>query len=173
MRPKFISAKPKLRKTQNKGVNYAMQKPQTVQQKQYQKRVNDKKPKSDTLSQCTRAFISGGFICCMGQAVRELGQGPLGLSQDDTAAFTAMVMVFLGTTITGLGIYDKIGTWSGAGSIVPITGFANSIVSPAMEFKREGFVMGVGAKLFSIAGPVLVYGISASVLVGLITCLMG
>ncbi len=149
-----------------------MPKPQTAQQKQYQQRVNEKMPRSNTFSQCIRAFVSGGIICCIGQAVRDLGEGPLGLSQDDTAAFTAMVMVFLGATLTGLGIYDKIGTWAGAGSIVPITGFANSIVSPAMEFKREGFVMGVGAKLFSIAGPVLVYGVSASILVGLIAYLM-
>ena len=150
-----------------------MPKPQTAQQKQYQQRVNEKMPRSNTFAQCIRAFVSGGIICCIGQAVRDLGEGPLGLSQDDTAAFTAMVMVFLGATLTGLGIYDKIGTWAGAGSIVPITGFANSIVSPAMEFKREGFVMGVGAKLFSIAGPVLVYGVSASILVGLIACLIG
>ena len=149
-----------------------MPKPQTAQQKQYQQRVNEKMPRSNTFSQCIRAFVSGGIICCIGQAVRDLGEGPLGLSQDDTAAFTAMVMVFLGATLTGLGIYDKIGSWAGAGSIVPITGFANSIVSPAMEFKREGFVMGVGAKLFSIAGPVLVYGVSASILVGLIAYLM-
>lgn len=149
-----------------------MPKPQTAQQKQYQQRVNERMPRSNTLAQCVRAFISGGIICCIGQAVSALGEGPLGLGKEDLSAFTAMVMVFLGATLTGLGIYDKIGSWAGAGSIVPITGFANSIVSPAMEFKREGFVMGVGAKLFSIAGPVLVYGISASILVGLIACLM-
>lgn len=149
-----------------------MPKPQTAQQKQYQQRVNERIPRSNTFSQCVRAFISGGIICCIGQAVAELGEGPLGLAKEDAAAFTAMVMVFLGATLTGIGIYDKIGNWAGAGSIVPITGFANSIVSPAMEFKREGFVMGVGAKLFSIAGPVLVYGISASILVGLIACLL-
>lgn len=149
-----------------------MGKPQTLEQKQYQQRVNERMPRSKTFSQCIRAFISGGIICCIGQAVNDFGKGPLSLSKDDTATFTAMVMVFLGATLTGLGIYDKIGTWAGAGSIVPITGFANSIVSPAMEFKREGFVMGVGAKLFSIAGPVLVYGVSASILVGLITCLI-
>ncbi len=149
-----------------------MKNPQTAQQKQYQQRVNEKMPRSNVLSQCLRAFVSGGIICCIGQAVRAWGQGPLGLSEENLAAFTAMVMVFLGATLTGLGVYDKIGTWAGAGSIVPITGFANSVVSPAMEFKREGFVMGVGAKLFSIAGPVLVYGISASILVGLVTCLL-
>lgn len=149
-----------------------MAKPQTAQQKQYQQRVNEKMPRSNTLSQCIRAFVAGGLICCIGQAVRAWGQGPLGLNEENVAAFTSIVMVFLGATLTGIGVYDKIGSWAGAGSIVPITGFANSIVSPAMEFKREGYVMGVGAKLFSIAGPVLVYGISASILVGLITCLV-
>ena len=114
----------------------------------------------------------GGIICCIGQAVRDFGEKSLALQGDDVAAFTSIVMVFLGATLTGLGVYDQIGAWAGAGSIVPITGFANSIVSPAMEFKREGYVMGVGAKLFSIAGPVLVYGISASILVGLLTCLL-
>lgn len=96
----------------------------------------------------------------------------LNYSESNVAAFTAIVLVFIGATLTGVGIYDKIGAWAGAGSVVPITGFANSIVSPAMEFKREGYVLGLGAKLFSIAGPVLVYGISASVIVGIITCLI-
>ena len=82
--------------------------------------------------------------------------------------FSASVLVFLGTTLTGVGVYDKIGKYAGAGSIVPITGFANSVCAPAMEFRREGLVLGVGAKLFSIAGPVLSYGISASVIYGLI-----
>jgi stage V sporulation protein AC len=95
------------------------------------------------------------------------------LDDKDVAAFTAMVMVFLGATLTGLGIYDKIGGFAGAGSVVPITGFANSIVAPAMEFRTEGYVMGVGAKLFSLAGPVLVYGISSSVVVGLLSLLFG
>ena len=94
------------------------------------------------------------------------------MSEPDVAAFTSVVMIFLGATLTGLGVYDKIGRVAGAGSVVPITGFANSIVSPAMEFKREGYVLGVGAKLFSIAGPVLVYGILASIAVGLITLLL-
>ena len=94
------------------------------------------------------------------------------LDEKGVAAFTAIVMVFIGASLTGLGIYDKIGAWSGAGSIVPITGFANSVVSPAMEFKREGFVTGTAAKMFVIAGPVLVYGIGSSVIVGLIYALL-
>ena len=117
------------------------------------------------------AFWVGGLICCIGQLVKDLGSVWFNFGEDALSAFTAMVMVFLGATLTGIGVYDKIGSFAGAGSIVPITGFANSIVSPAMEYKCEGYVMGVGAKLFSIAGPVLVYGVSASVLVGLLTLL--
>ena len=103
--------------------------------------------------------------------MRSWAQQGMGLDEKGTAAFTAIVMVFLGATLTGIGVYDKIGEWSGAGSIVPITGFANSIVSPAMEFKREGFITGTAAKLFTIAGPVLVYGVGSSVIVGLLSLL--
>ena len=148
------------------------QRQKTVEERRYQQRVNEKMPRSKTLSQCVRAFVAGGLICCIGQAVRAFGETTLQLDQDGVAALTAIVMVFLGATLTGIGVYDKIGTWAGAGSIVPITGFANSIVSPAMEFKREGLILGTAAKMFTIAGPVLVYGVGASVIVGLITCLV-
>lgn len=148
------------------------QRQKTVEERRYQQRVNEKMPRSKTLSQCVRAFVAGGLICCIGQAVRAFGETTLQLDQDGVAALTAIVMVFLGATLTGLGVYDKIGSWAGAGSIVPITGFANSIVSPAMEFKREGLIFGTAAKMFTIAGPVLVYGVGASVIVGLITCLV-
>jgi stage V sporulation protein AC len=94
-------------------------------------------PKSKTLKQCVMAFLIGGLICTVGQCVRNFGLDVLKLSEDDVSAFTAIVMVFLGATLTGIGVYDKIGTVAGAGSVVPITGFANSIVSPAMEFKRD------------------------------------
>ncbi|HZK45156.1 MAG: stage V sporulation protein AC [Eubacteriales bacterium] len=141
-------------------------------EKDYQRRVNEKMPKSKTFLQCVRAFISGGIICCIGQLIHDFAKLVLNFSESNVAAFTAIVLVFLGATLTGIGVYDNIGSWAGAGSVVPITGFANSIVSPAMEFKREGYVLGLGAKMFSIAGPVLVYGISASVLVGLIACLI-
>jgi len=150
-----------------------MNRPQNHEQREYQRRVSERMPKSRILSQCLRAFVSGGAICCIGQLVRNAAEKYLLLSQEHTAAFTAIVMVFLGATLTGLGIYDKIGAWAGAGSIVPITGFANSVVSPAMEFKREGFVTGTAAKMFTIAGPVLVYGIGSSIIVGLIYALMG
>ena len=144
----------------------------TPEQQRYQQHVNEKMPRSKTLSQCIRAFISGGIICSIGQFVHDFGENVLMLDEKGVSAFTAIVMVFLGASLTGLGVYDRIGSWSGAGSIVPITGFANSIVSPAMEFKREGFVTGTAAKMFVIAGPVLVYGIGSSVIVGLIYALL-
>ena len=100
------------------------------------------------------------------------GTGPLMLSREDAAAFTSIVLVFLASLLTGIGVYDRIGKYAGGGSIVPITGFANSIVASAMEYRREGLVMGVGARLFQIAGPVLVYGIGSSVIVGVIAWLV-
>lgn len=144
----------------------------TPEQIKYQQRVKERMPRSKTISQCIRAFISGGIICSIGQLVHNIGENVLMLDEKGVSAFTAIVMVFIGAILTGLGIYDKIGAWAGAGSIVPITGFANSIVSPAMEFKREGFVTGTAAKMFVIAGPVLVYGIGSSVIVGLIYALL-
>ena len=137
--------------------------------KQYQKWVNARMPKSRTFLYLFRAFWTGGIICTIGQLVSDAGKILLKLPEEQLSAFTAIVMVFLGALLTGLGVYDRIGAYAGAGSVVPITGFANSIVAPAMEFKPEGYIMGVGAKLFSIAGPVLVYGISASILVGLLS----
>ncbi len=129
-------------------------------------------PKSHAFTQCVCAFLVGGLICCIGEFIRNLGMTYLELDETQTSAFTSIVMIFLGATLTGLGIYDKIGKFAGAGSVVPITGFANSIVAPAMEHKFEGYVMGVGAQLFSLAGPVLVFGITASVIVGLIACII-
>jgi len=149
-----------------------MGRPQTPEQKRYQAQVNKNMPKSKVLLQCLKAFVAGGIICTIGQLAYDFGAYKLMLDEKDASAFTSIVMVFLGATLTGIGVYDKIGSWAGAGSVVPITGFANSIVAPAMEFKREGYVMGVGAKLFSLAGPVLVYGISASIIVGLIVCII-
>ncbi len=150
-----------------------MQKPKTKEAEAYQQRVKQRAPKSQTGIMCLKAFLVGGIICCIGQLVSDAGKAWFQLDEKDVAAFTAIIMVFLGSTLTGLGIYDKIGSFAGAGSVVPITGFANSIVAPAMEFKAEGYIMGVGAKLFSLAGPVLVYGISTSILVGLLSMLFG
>ena len=134
----------------------------------YQQMVSDAMPKKPMLPQLLKAFVVGGLICCVGQAVSDLGRTMLHLDEDALSAFTAIVMVFLGATLTGIGLYDKIGKFAGAGSIVPITGFANSIVSPAMEYKREGYIMGVGAKMFTIAGPVLVYGIGSGIVYGIL-----
>lgn len=109
----------------------------------------------------------GGLICTIAQAVFNILK-KFGVKEEEAATFTVIIMVLASAILTGVGIYDKIGKRAGAGSIVPITGFANSIVAPAMEFKREGYVLGVGAKMFSIAGPVLVYGFGSSVIVGLV-----
>lgn len=140
--------------------------------KEYENFIKDKMPKPSSLKNCIMAFIVGGLICDIGQLVSNIAKNS-GLDKDGVSAVTSITMVFLGAFLTGLGIYDKIGKHAGAGSVVPITGFANSIVSPAMEFKREGFVFGVGAKMFIIAGPVLVYGISASIIIGIIYLLLG
>lgn len=149
-----------------------MKQEKTEQQKAYEAKVREKMPKSRAAIQCVKAFISGGIICCIGQVISDLGSIWFTFTEDMLTCFTSMVMVFLGVLLTGIGVYDKIGRFAGAGSIVPITGFANSVVAPAMEYKREGYVMGVGANLFKLAGPVLVYGISTSVAVGLIYCII-
>lgn len=116
-----------------------------------------------------RSFWVGGVICVIGQAISDFYAHALLLGAKSASAATSITLIFLSALLTGIGVYDQIGKYAGAGSIVPITGFANSVVSPAMEFRREGLVMGVGAKLFTLAGPVLVYGISSSIIVGLIT----
>ena len=125
-------------------------------------------PKTNERRSLFRAFIVGGFICCIGQGIRYLFEYALGLTGDELAAYVSAVMIFLGAFLTGLGVYDRIGKFAGGGSIVPITGFANSVVSPAMEFKTEGYIYGVAAKMFVIAGPIIVFGVASSVLVGLI-----
>ena len=134
----------------------------------YQSEVNARMPRSKTFRACLRAFWTGGLICVIGQLVSDTLQYRCRLPEEPRAAGTAIVMVFLGAFLTGIGVYDRIGEYAGAGSVVPITGFANSVVSPAIEFKPEGYVMGVAAKRFNIAGPVLAYGVSASILAGLL-----
>ena len=114
-----------------------------------------------------KAFVIGGIICCIGQGLTDL-YGNAGFDDKTAAAWTSVTLVFLSALLTGLGLYEKIAKHGGAGTLVPITGFANAVVSPALEFKAEGFVLGVGAKIFAIAGPVILYGTAASVLYGLI-----
>lgn len=125
-------------------------------------------PKTNEKKSLLRAFWVGGTICCIGQGFRFLFEYAVGLKGDELAAYVSMVMIFLGAFLTGLGVYDRIGKYAGGGSIVPITGFANSVVSPAMEFKTEGFIYGTAAKMFVIAGPIIVFGVAGSVLVGLL-----
>lgn len=138
---------------------------------EYAKMLEQKSPPSHLLMDMVWAFVIGGLICTIGQAVSNFFVSQ-GMDKNNTAAATAITMVFLGALLTGLKLYDKIAKHAGAGTLVPITGFANAIVSPAMEFKSEGYIMGIGTKLFAIAGPVLVYGISASVVYGLILFLL-
>ena len=142
-----------------------------LEHRKYRETVNARAPKSKTFSQCILAFLTGGAICCIGQLIGDFGTAVLNLAVQERAAFSSIVLIFAGALLTGIGVYDKLGAIAGAGSVVPITGFANSIVAPAMEHKREGLVMGVGAELFSLAGPVLVYGITSSVIVGIIAWL--
>ena len=113
------------------------------------------------------AFVIGGGICVLGEALLNI-YGMLGLNKDDAGALTSMSLIFLSALLTGLKLYDRIAQHAGAGTLVPITGFANSVVSPALDFKSEGYVLGLGAKMFVIAGPVIVYGISASIIYGII-----
>lgn len=134
---------------------------------EYAEMLGNQSPPSNLLLDMVWAFVVGGLICTIGQAISEFYKSR-GLDQTAVSAATAITLVFLGGLLTALHLYDKIAKKAGAGTLVPITGFSNAIVSPAMEFKSEGFVLGLGAKLFAIAGPVLVYGISASVIYGLI-----
>lgn len=125
-------------------------------------------PKSKLGQGCMRAFWVGGIICMAGQAVADLSTLWFHLPANAALTMGSVFLVFLTALLTGIGVFDKIAQYAGAGTVVPITGFANAMVSPAMEFKPEGWVLGTGARLFTIAGPVLVYGISASVVVGIL-----
>ena len=140
---------------------------QQVKQQQYQDKVDNLTPKPTLLKNICWAFVVGGLICTLGQFITDYFAG-LGFAKKVASNYATIVLVFLGSFLTGLGVYDKLGKRAGAGSVVPITGFANSIVAPAMEFKREGYVFGIGAKMFVIAGPVLVYGMVTAFIVGVI-----
>lgn len=136
-------------------------------EKQYGKLVEEMAPKSPIGRDCVNAFWIGGLICAVGQAFMNF-YTYLGLEKELAGTAASMSLVTLSALLTGLSLYDDIAKHAGAGTLVPITGFANSIAAPAVEFKTEGFILGVGAKMFTIAGPVIVYGLSASVVYGLI-----
>lgn len=136
-------------------------------EKQYDALVKELSPPSPLGKDCLLAFLVGGAICCLGQVFLNW-YGSLGLDKDMAGTAASMSLVALSALFTGLSLYDDLAKHAGAGTLVPITGFANSIAAPAVEFKTEGFVLGVGAKMFTIAGPVLVYGTVASVVYGFI-----
>ncbi len=143
-----------------------------MSKKEYSDYVNQKSPNSPIAINLVRAFLIGGLICCAGQAVINLFSS-YGLSEEDAATATSITLVFIGALLTGLGLYHKIARFAGAGTLVPITGFANSVVAPALEFKTEGMITGTAAKMFIIAGPVIVFGTVTSVLYGIILVLFG
>lgn len=136
-------------------------------EKEYQALVEEMAPKSPMGKDCFNAFWIGGLICTVGQVILNLYK-KLGLDPEAAGTAMSMTLVTLSALLTGLSLYDNIAKYAGAGTLVPITGFANSIAAPAVEFKTEGYILGVGAKMFTIAGPVIVYGIGASVVYGLI-----
>ena len=134
----------------------------------YSQLVDRLSPKSKLGQGLLRAFLVGGAICCLGQVCIEIGLAWLDMTASAASTFASVMIVLLTALLTGVGVFDRIGQYAGAGAFVPISGFANAMVSPAMEFRREGLVLGMGAKLFTIAGPVLVWGVSASVVYGVL-----
>ena len=136
-------------------------------EREYGKIVKDLSPNSPMWKDCLLAFVVGGLICALGQLAMN-GYMALGLEKEDAGTAASMSLVVLSALLTGLSVYDDIAKHAGAVTLVPITGFANAVAAPAVEFKTEGFILGVGAKIFQIAGPVIVYGVSASVVYGLI-----
>lgn len=139
---------------------------------EYRKYAGRHAPRSHVGKNCLGAFLVGGLICCLGQLLLDLYRGAR-LSQQDAGTAASITLVLLGVVLTGLGIYDDIARFAGAGTLVPITGFANSVAAPALEFRAEGLITGTAAKMFVIAGPVIVYGVGSSVVYGLLLCLFG
>ncbi|MBQ7334261.1 MAG: SpoVA/SpoVAEb family sporulation membrane protein [Clostridia bacterium] len=133
----------------------------------YKRYVNARAKKSPLAKDCVRAFLTGGAICAGAQGLMALYKS-WGMEKDDAAALVSVSLVFLAALLTGLGVFDNIAKWAGAGTLVPITGFANAVAAPAIDTKGEGFVLGVGAKIFSIAGPVILYGMAAGTVYGVI-----
>ena len=140
--------------------------------KEYKDYVEQKARKSPIVKDVALAFVIGGLICVVGQAIQD-GWSAVGLNQEDAGTATSICLVLLSALLTGFNLYNKIARYGGAGTLVPITGFANAVVSPAIDFKSEGFVTGMAAKMFTVAGPVIVFGTLASVVYGIILMLFG
>lgn len=133
----------------------------------YQNYVDKKTPNSPIIKNCFNAFWVGGLICLLGQVILNICKSR-GLDEATSGTITSILLIGLSAFLTALNIFNRVGKFAGAGSLVPITGFANSIVAPSMEYKSEGYIMGVGGKMFTVAGPVLVFGISTSIIVGIV-----
>lgn len=138
-----------------------------LSKEKYSEMVKKLSPNSPIITNCIKAFIVGGIICCLGQLINNICKN-YGFSTEESSTYTSMILILIASILTGLGLYSKIGKFAGAGSIVPITGFSNSVTAPAIEFKKEGFILGLGAKIFIVAGPVILYGTLTSVIVGII-----
>ncbi|MFB5761489.1 stage V sporulation protein AC [Paenibacillus medicaginis] len=143
----------------------------TPTQQEYQKLAQQKEPQRPVLLNCLRAFLVGGTICIIGQAIQEMFIHWGGFDKKSAGDPTVATLIIISVILTSLGVYDKIAQWAGAGSAVPVTGFANSMASAAIEHQSEGYVLGVGGKMFKIAGPVIVYGTVAAFVVGILTLL--
>ena len=141
--------------------------PKDITKKQYSNMVKKASPASPTITNCLKAFLVGGIICTIGQLITNCCR-IFGLSIEQSGNFTSIILVIAASVLTGLGLYSKLGKFAGAGSIVPITGFSNSVTAPAIEFKKEGFILGLGAKIFIVAGPVILYGVLTSIVVGIV-----
>lgn len=141
-----------------------------ITKQEYQKYVQAREKSSPIVKNCVLAFAIGGGICVLGQAIMD-GWTALGLEKTDAGTATSICLVFLSVLLTGLNLYNKLGRYGGAGTLVPITGFANAVVSPAIDFKSEGLITGMAAKMFTVAGPVIVFGVAASVVYGIILML--
>ncbi|HAQ39968.1 MAG TPA: stage V sporulation protein AC [Clostridiales bacterium] len=139
----------------------------------YKQVVEEYTPKNKMLKNCVWAFIFGGAICVLGEIIKNIFMSKFGVSENDAGPMSSVALVTLSVLLTGIGWYDKLGKVGGAGTVVPITGFANSVVSPALEYKREGFILGTAANIFKLAGPVLVYGYLSAFIVGLLSLLFG
>jgi stage V sporulation protein AC len=144
-----------------------------IKRDEYAELVAERSPKTHMLRNILWAFVVGGLICVLGQMISDFYKNIFHLNKETVDSLTPMTLVFLSALFTGLNVYDKLARRAGGGTLVPITGFANAIVSPAMEFKKEGLVLGLASKMFVIAGPVLVYGVSASIVVGLVYLMFG
>ena len=144
-----------------------------IKKESYKKYAEAMAPRSPLLKNSLRAFIVGGGICCLGQGLLDLYGGFFGMNESDSGTLCSVTLVFVASLLTGIGVFDNIARWAGAGTLVPITGFANSVASSAIDSRSEGLVLGVGAKIFTVAGPVLLYGTLAGAVYGVIYYFIG